>query len=251
MRVMLSLMVLLAMPLFASGSQENSDKPGTRKIVVACDATFPPMEFLNSDVELAGFTIDTVRAIERLSGVDIEIVNTSWDGIFAGLENENYDAIFSSVTITDERQKRYDFSNPYVNAGQVILVQKEQKGLATLADLSGLPVGVKIGTTGAIAAAKNELIELRNYDDIGLAVADLANSNLVAVVVDSPVAANYVLGNDNYSDKLKIVGEVLTEEYYGVVVRKGDAKLLQFFNEEIKKLADSGELEQLEKKWLG
>ena len=98
--------------------------------------------------------------------------------------------------------------------------------VSTPADLAGLTVGVQISTTGDIAVAKIAGVkEKKTYDDIGLAVEDLSIGRLDAVVVDSPTAAGYVLQNDKYKAKLKIVGVPFTEEYYGIAVKKGDSRL--------------------------
>ena len=156
----------------------------------------------------------------RLHG---EFKNTAWDGIFAGLEAGQYD-VMSSVTITDERKKKMDFSVPYINAGQILVVQGRD-GRQKLADLKGKNVGAQIGTTGAFEIEKVEGVELKTYDEIGLAFEDLVNGRIDGVVCDNPAAAQYALQKAEYKGKLKIVGEPFTEEYYGVAVKKGNAVL--------------------------
>ena len=223
------------------------------KITIATDATWPPMEMVDTNKNIVGFDIDLMNAAAKAGGFVVEFKNTAWDGIFAGLENGKYDAVMSSVTITDERKKTMDFSLPYINAGQILVVKNDTQGVTKLDDLKGKTVGAQIGTTGAfeidkVKAADN--ITEKTYDEIGLAVADLANGRIAAVVCDNPTAAQYVLQNDTYKGKLKIVGERFTEEYYGVAVKKGNSKVLDVINAGLKKVLDAGGNKAIEDKWL-
>ena len=231
--------------VFAGGRREAGNT-----IVFATDATWPPMEYVNEDREIVGFDIDMIRAAAEAAGFQAEFRNTAWDGIFAGLATGEYDAVVSSVTITEDRKETMDFSIPYINAGQVLIVQMGEQGVTALADLSGREVGAQIGTTGAFEVDKVAGVTLRTYDEIGLAVEDLANGRIAGVVADTPIAADFVLQNENYSARLKIVGEPFTEEYYGVAVRKGNTAVLNRVNDGLQKIIDSGRMEELKDKWL-
>jgi polar amino acid transport system substrate-binding protein len=239
--------VLVAVLLLAAASCVK--QPST-KIVIATDATFPPMEMLDQNKAIVGFDIDLMNAAAKAGGFEVEFRNTAWDGIFPGLDGNKYDAIMSSVTITDERKAQFDFSTPYVNAGQILTVRTETTGVATLADLAGKTVGAQIGTTGAMAINDVKEVKMKVYDEIGLAFADLANGRIDGVVVDNPVAANYALQSADYKGKLKIVGQPFTTEFYGVVVKKGNTKVLDLINKGLKAVADSGEAKKIEEKWL-
>ncbi len=243
--VLVLFLAMVPLSLFAAGQKEASNT-----IVIATDATWPPMEFVNADKKIVGFDIDLMNAAAKAGGFKIEFKNTAWDGIFAGLANGDYDAVMSSVTITDERKKTMDFSMPYINAGQVLIVPKGDTTSKTLADMKGKDVGAQIGTTGAFAVKDVPGVNLKTYDEIGLAVEDLANGRIAGVVVDSPTAASYVLQNEKYKNALKIVGKPFTEEYYGVAVKKGNAKVLDTLNKGLKAVIDSGKAAELEKKWL-
>jgi polar amino acid transport system substrate-binding protein len=220
------------------------------KIVIATDATFPPMEMVDATKAIVGFDIDLMKAAAKAAGFEVEFRNTAWDGIFAGLEGGKYDAVMSSVTITDERKKTMDFSTPYVNAGQILVVKTEVTGVEKLSNLSGKTVGAQIGTTGAMEIDKVKEVKMKLYDEIGLAFADLANGRIDGVVVDTPVASQYALQSADYKGKLKIVGAPFTDEYYGVAVKKGNAKVLDTINKGLKAVADSGEAKKIEVKWL-
>ncbi len=245
-----ALLLALAFTAWAGGSKETPAPNAKPKIVIASDATWPPMEFVNEQKEIVGFGPDMLKAMAAAGGFDIEIRNTAWDGIFAGLANGAYDAISSSVTITDERKQTMDFTAPYVNAGQVLVVGKGLSGVEKLADLKGKKVGAQIGTTGAIEIGKVDGVVLATYDEVGLAFEDLANGRIVGVVADSPIAADFAMQNPKFKDKLKIVGKPFTDEWLGLAVKKGDAKTLKLLDDALAKIKASGELDKIAGKWL-
>ncbi len=218
-------------------------------ITVASDATWPPMEMIDANKNLVGFNIDFMNAVAKEAGFKAIIKNTAWDGIFAGVEAGKYDAIISSVTITDKRKKAMDFSMPYVNAGQVLVVHANSKA-KVIADLKGKKLGAQIGTTGAMEIKKVKGVELKSYDEIGLTFEDMAAGRIDGVVCDTPIAANYALQKDSYKGKFKIAGVPFTEESYGIVVKKGNKKLLELINKGIKAVQAKGIDKELEKKWL-
>ncbi len=238
---------LVAGMVFGAG-QRQADTTDT--IVVATDATWPPMEYIDENRELVGFDIDLMRMIAEEGGFEVEFQNTAWDGIFAGLGTREYDAVISSVTITEDRKETMDFSIPYINAGQVLIVRQNQSGVTTLSDLRGREVGAQIGTTGAFEVRDADGVELRTYDELGLAVEDLANGRIDGVVADTPIAADFVLQNENYRGRLQIVGEPFTEEFYGIAVRKGNSAVLDRINAGLQAVIDSGRITELEEKWL-
>jgi polar amino acid transport system substrate-binding protein len=233
---------------FAGGGKEPTG--GELHIVIATDATWPPMEMVDENKEIVGFDIDLMKAAAKAGGFTVEFRNTAWDGIFAGLAAGEYDAVMSSVTITEERKETMDFSVPYINAGQVLIVPQATSGVTTLSDLKGKAVGAQIGTTGSFEIEKVEGVELKTYDEIGLAFEDLANGRIAAVVADTPVAADFALMNPNYKDKFKIVGKPFTEEYYGVAVKKGNKKVLDAINKGLKAVLNTDTYKQIEDKWL-
>jgi polar amino acid transport system substrate-binding protein len=244
------LFALLAAGLALAGGTKEGAAGGKMKIVIATDATWPPMEMVDENKEIVGFDIDLMMAAAKAGGFEVEFQNTAWDGIFAGLETGEYDAVMSSVTITEERKVTMDFSVPYINAGQILIVRKESSGVTTLKDLVGKSVGAQIGTTGSFEVEKVAGVELRTYDEIGLAFEDLANGRVEAVVADTPVAADFALMNPNFKDRLKIVGQPFTEEFYGVAVKKGNSKVLDTINAGLKKVLNTNTYKQIEDKWL-
>ncbi len=244
--MILAVLIILAVPAFANGGADD----GTKVYVFASDATWPPMEYVDDNGDIVGFDLDLLEAVAEAAGFEYEVQNTGWDGIFAGLANGAYDAIISSVTITEERKATMSFSSPYINAGQILIVPVGYSGGEMLADFSGKRVGVQQGTTGDFAVEEIASINRRAYDDIGLAVEDLVNGNLAAVVCDSVTAIDYVVANEAFKGKLEILGEPFTEEEYGIAVQKDNDELLSLLNKGIAAVFADGTQTKLVEKWL-
>jgi polar amino acid transport system substrate-binding protein len=247
MKIFRTIATVVALTVFGFSSAALA--AGVRTITVATDATWPPMEMVDAHKQIVGFDIDYMNAVAREAGLKVVFKNTAWDGIFAGLEAGQYDAIISSVTITPQRQAKYDFSLPYINAGQVLVVPKAERG-SRVADLRGKKVGAQIGTTGALEVKKSAGVQLKTYDEVGLAFEDMAAGRIAGVVCDEPTAIIYALQKKEYSAKFKIVGRPFTREAYGVVVKKGDRALLAQINKGIVAVKKKKIDQQLTRKWL-
>jgi polar amino acid transport system substrate-binding protein len=238
--------ILIVLSLVLIGAALASCGGTSGKIQVATDATWPPFEYVDDAThQIVGFDIDLMNAISEKENLDIEFVNVAWDPLLAGMAQGTYDASISSITITVDRQKDMLFSNPYYGAGQIIVVQKNNTTITSKDNLTG-NVGAQLGTTGAMEVAKITGVTLKNYDEIGLAFQDLMNGQINAVVCDNPVAAQYVVTNPN---KLKTVGGVFTDEFYGIAVAKGKTDLLKKINEGLEQVLNEGIIEELEAKW--
>lgn len=238
------LLILLGITLLAQSSW-------ARTIVIAQDATWPPMEFINENKEIVGFDTDYMKAAAKEAGYTVELKNVAWDGIFGGLAAGKYDAVCSSVTITEERKKTMDFSIPYFKVRQALVVPKSSTA-KTLEEMKGKTVGAQIGTTGYFAIKEVKGIEAKSYDEIGLAMEDLFNGRIDGVVCDDPVAAQYALQRADYAAKLQIAAVLDTgDEYYGVAVRKGNKEVLDLINQGIKAVQEKGIDKELRAKWIG
>jgi polar amino acid transport system substrate-binding protein len=241
---------LLALCLFFM-SVSSAGAAG-RTIVVAHDATWPPMEFMNEKREIVGYSVDYIDAVAKEAGFTVEHRNVAWDGIFAGLAGKKYDVVSSSVTITDERAKVMDFSTPYYEVRQAVIVPKDSTA-RNIDDLKGKKLGAQIGTTGYMAIKKAKGSTALTYDEIGLAMSALASGRLDGVVCDDPVATNYILENAEYAKKMKVAFIIPADvpEYYGFAVAKGNKEVLDLLNKGIAVVKAKGIEEQLRKKWIG
>ena len=225
---------ILSVVALLLASFSSSVLAASKSIKVATDATWPPMEMVDANKQIVGYDIDFLNAVAKEAGVAVEFKNTAWDGIFAGLDSGQYDAIISSVTITDERKAKYDFTDAYTSIGQILVVPKTDKTSKTIADLKGKKVGSQIGTTGTMEVKKVVGVESKTYDEIGLAFEDMAAGRIAGVVCDEPVAAHFALQKKEYKEKFKIIGKSFTKEGYGIVVKKGNKDLVDLLNKGIK-----------------
>ena len=223
-----------------------------KTFIIAADATWPPMEFLGENKQVQGYAVDYIEAVAKEAGIPIEVRNTAWDGIFAALQSRQADVIASSVTITDQRKKAMDFSDPYCEIRQSVVVPAGSN-IKSLADLKDNKVGGQIGTTGLIQTLPKAKVgaQIKTYDEVGLALEDLATGKLDAVICDGPVALFYATKKSEYRDKLKVAFTTDDVENYGFAVRQGDKELLDKLNKGIAAVKEKGLEKQIVAKWLG
>ncbi len=218
---------------------------------VASDGTWPPMEYLDDDKKVVGYSTGYLRAIEEQVNVKFDIRNIAWDGIFAGVAAGTYDIVASSVTITPERQKQFLFSDPYCEIHQALVVPKDST-VKSLNDLKGKKVGGQIGTTGIFVMEKaNVGAIIREYEDVGLAMQDMANGRIDAVMCDDPVAKYFANKKSDFTDKFRVALQTPDVEYYGFTVKKGNEAIVKILNEGIKLVKEKGIEKELKIKWMG
>ncbi|HEY9077682.1 MAG TPA: basic amino acid ABC transporter substrate-binding protein [Anaerolineaceae bacterium] len=238
--VALSVVVILSMLL--SGCSASS------KIRVATDATYPPFESVDEKTkELVGFDIELMKAVAKKAGFEVEFVNLNFDPLLAGMAQCQYDVAISAMTITEERKKSFLFSDPYINAGQIVAVKKDNTTITGPESLTGKKIGVQIGTTGEIEAKKIANATVKTYDTVDLAFLDLGNGQVDAVVADDPTTRAFVAKN---SDKLKTVGKPFTDENYGIAVCNKKPELLAKINTALAALKADGTITALDEKWV-
>ena len=219
------------------------------KVRVGTDATWPPFEQVNEQSKnIEGFDIDLMTAVAAKGGFEVEFVNVGFDPLLAGMAQCSYDAAISSITITDERKKSMTFSAPYFAAGQVVTVRSDNTDITSKDNLSGKKVGAQIGTTGVMEVQKISGATVKTYDSVDLAYQDLLNGQIDAVVADNPVALGFV---GKSSGKLKTVGEVFTNENYGIAVCNKNADLLTKINKGLAEVKAANQIDEIAKKWLG
>ena len=232
------------------GGGGGGSQGGGEDVTVASDIAYPPFEF-ERDGEPVGFDIDLMDEIGKRAGFTPEYQNVGFDGIIGGLANNQYDAVISAMTITPERAERIDFSDPYFNADQSLLVPSDSD-IGAVEDIGDATVGVQIGTTGEIKANEFEeqgdiTGEIRTFDTIEDAFAALNNGQIDAIINDLPVSQDEVNGSDG---ALEIVQVIPTGEQYGIAFPK-DSDLRQDVNKALQEIKDDGTYEEIYKKWIG
>ena len=216
---------------------------------VGTSAGFPPFEYVEKG-EYVGFDMDLMREMAKEMGFEIEIIDMSFDSLIAGLVSGNLDIIAAGMTITDQRAKVVDFSNAYWTADQSISV-KEDSDLSITVLFGKHNIGVQTGTTGDLWVEehleKTGILtgRYKRYDTFVLAMTDLVNGNLDAVVLDSPVADRFAKVRP-----VKTIGVIKSDEKYGLAVKKGNSKLLETINEGLKRLEENGTIDELIAKYF-
>ena len=240
-RIVLSLLLVLSLNAVASAKEVS--------LVVAHDATWAPMEF-SVDNKIVGYSVDYIDAVAKEAGFKVEHKAVAWDGIFAGLNSGRFDVISSSVTMTPERQAKYDFSTPYCEVRQAVVVPLNST-VNSVADMKGKTFGAQVSTTGHFAVKKMEGVTDKPYDEIGLAMEDLKNGRTDGVVCDNPVAAYYATKRKDFANKLRIAFVMDEIEHYGFVVKQGNTQVLELLNKGIEAVKAKGIEKELQKKWFG
>ena len=219
---------------------------------VASDTTWPPFEWADAEGNLLGFDLDVMRCIAVLQGYEINIISYDWDIIFDDVGVGRVDIGASGATITDDRELKVDFSDPYWTSDQAILIRADS-GLNIVTALSkGYSVGAQIETTGA--GFIQELIDagvsviLVEYTLYPLAVLDLINGNIDAVIQDEPASE----ASATAEDELSIAGVVKTNENFGFFVAEGDPNgLLPLLNDGVAQLKTMGVYNNLVRAYMG
>lgn len=257
MKVFIPIPVLLCLvvPLFAQTALEwtEAERAAYRElppVTVATDSTWPPMEFINRDGTLVGFDIDLLREVGRRSGFRPVFITVPWDGIFAGLIAGQYQMIASSVTVLEERKRSMRFSTPYFSAAQYLVVTNDRADVTELSDLRPGEVGAQIGTTGSRVVREADGIRLRAYDDLGLAVEDLAQRRLDGIVADSAIVEYFVLANERYGNQLRVAGAPYTVEEYAFAIDPEATELYQMVEEGLASVRRDGTLDDIMAFWF-
>lgn len=220
------------------------------KIIMATNAEFEPFEYKDDD-KIVGIDVDIASAIADELGVDLEISDIAFESTIPALQAGKADFIAAGMTVTEDRKKNVDFTDPYFNASQAILVSADSD-IKGKADLDGKTVGVQTGTTGDSyctdedGTAEVKVGEVKRYEKGMDACSDLMAGRIDAVVIDNFVAEKLAEKNP---DKIVKLDEALTEEEYAMALPKG-SELTAKFNDVLKELTDSGKLDEIESKYL-
>jgi ABC-type amino acid transport substrate-binding protein len=249
MRNSLLLSLLLFVCLSCSGPEESTIQQveNTGILRVGTDATYPPFEMINTETgQPEGFDIDMITAICTRLGWKPQFVVTPFDGIVPGLKGKKYDLILSAFTITPERAEAVLFSDPYYDAGQSIAVPLDNSDIHSVADLRGKTVGVQLGTTGEQMARSLDGVNVVSFENIGAAFIDMENGKIDAVLNDVPTSTMII----NSRGKARLVGKILSDEKYGMAVRRSDTALVVRINGALAELKAAKFLDSLQAKWF-
>jgi len=238
-------MAMLVCGLAACGgdSAKNSDT-----ITFGTNAEFPPFEFVASNGVIGqydGIDMSIAKQIAEKNGMTAEIENMEFDSLLIALENGQIDAVIAGMTVTDERKEEADFSTPYYEATQVMIV-KEDSDIKKASDMAGKRICVIQGYTGETCV--NDMgYSYEAFKKGTEAVMELVNGKCDVVVIDSATAKKYVSDNEG----LKIVEDpaAFEGEQYAIAVKKGNTELLDKINKVIEEMLADGTISDLAVKY--
>lgn len=220
------------------------------KLTACTHLPYKPYQF-SQDGKTVGFEVDLADLLAEELGVEQQVVDTPWGGIISGedFNTGKCDIAYGGATITEERKKAVDFTKPYTEVKQSLLVKKDS-GLTGLEKLSGKRVGVQQDTTGAIYAEKNKKkygYEIVVFEDYGLLTTAVRTGQVDASIADSGVLEYYVTQHPD----TEIGASYETGEQLGMMVKKGNKPMLDLLNKVLDKAKEDGTFDRLYKKWFG
>lgn len=220
--------------------------------IVGCDDAFPPMGFIGDNGEITGFDIELAKLVAEKLGVEAVPQAIDWSAKEMELSSGNIDVIWNGYTIDKERNEKVEFTKPYLNNQQVLVVIAESP-YQSKEDLIGKVVGAQVESAGLKALQADEefsssLADLPEYDDYLYALLDLETSRLDAVAVDQ-ILIGYTM--QQQPGKYRILDEGLVDEYYGIGCPKGGIALREAIDKALDELMEDGSIEALSVEWFG
>ncbi len=247
------LAVFLILFLFATGCR-GEDESWVRiqesgVLRVGLDPSYPPFE--NSDESgLHGFDIDLANAVTADLGLHAEFVLFGYDGLYDALGTEQVDVLISALVIMPERMRDFAYSEPYFNAGEILIVRADDSSIKEMADLNGRSLSVELGTQGHVVATtwqrKLNKLTVLPCNTPEEAITAVSDSTADAALIDA-ISGHLFLSS---TPDLKRLPDPITVEPFAFVVRIEDTQLLENLNNSLKQMQTNGELETIAARWL-
>jgi polar amino acid transport system substrate-binding protein len=225
------------------------------KIVIGTEGAYPPFNNLEADGTLTGFDIDIAKALCEQMKAECTFVTQDWDGIIPALEAKKFDAIIASMSITEERKQKVDFSAKYYNTPPAIVVPKDSDiTAATPEALAGKTLGAQSSTTHSnYAEAHMKDAELKLYPTADEYKLDIANGRIDGVIDDVVVLSEWLKTADGACCKLLgtlPIDPVINGEGAGIAVRKGETALADKFTKAIADIRENGKYQEINAKYF-
>lgn len=223
-----------------------------RPLIAGSSLDFPPFEFKDGD-QAVGFDLDLIQAIGEVSGKRILIKDVSFDQLIPSLQSGEIDLIISGMSITEHRKKVVDFTDPYFDYGEIIVVPRGSRADIGLEDLAGKTIAVQVGTH-----AHEMLIGLqKNYPATTIMASEQLQDSWAAVeeskadaaLVPHPFIAYYL--KDKSDSKVQMTGDVFVSDHSGIVIAKDNPELLETLNRSLETLKKDGIYDRIYQKWFG
>ncbi len=220
------------------------------EIVVASNVAYPPFEFAPRKGP-KGFDIDLMNEVADRTGLEVEYRNVQFDSLIRGLSSDLFDAVISGMTITADRRQQVDFSDPYYDVDEALVVRSGSE-IESTGDLEEEILGVQLGTMGQAEAgdllnAGDVKQPVRTYRTIEQAFVALENEAVDGVIYDLPAAQTEVEESDG---ELELVEIIPTGSQYGIAFPK-DSPLIEPVNQALAEIKEDGTYEEIYEEWIG
>lgn len=241
-------LLMVFITVVAAGCQPQSD---TEPLTVGMELAYPPFEMTDSANNPTGISVDFAKALAESLDRELIIENMAWSGLLPSLETGKIDLIISSMTITEERRERVDFSDPYAMSNLALLINKDSP-VETYADLDHPDriIAVKRGSTGHIYAENNlSEAQIMVFEKESACVLEVVQGKADAFTYDQlTIYKNWQQYAD--STKVNLIPYQEGPEYWGVAIKKGEDELLAQINEFIAEFRSEGGFDALAETYL-
>ncbi len=225
-------------------AEEDGDVLADGVLTVGTNAEFPPFEYVDDNGEPDGFDIALIKAIGEKLGVTVEVENMEFDSLVSSIGSK-IDIAIAGMTVTDERKGSVDFSDPYYEAVQFVIVPAGSE-IATAADLVGKTIGVQLGTTGDFIASDDIADTTVNQYNKGVdAVNDLLNGRVDCVIIDKNPALVFASKFEGQLVALDGAQFEFGVEEYAIALPKGDTTLAEKINAALEEIKADGTFDKL------
>jgi polar amino acid transport system substrate-binding protein len=239
------IMMIAVVALFVIACGKKTKDVDDKVYYIGLSADFAPFEYREGE-KIVGFDPELAELISKETGLKFEIKDMAFSGLLAALQSGKIDIILSGMSVTEERKKAVNFTKPYFDIAQVIIVREDNNDIKEETDLLGKSIGVQMGTTSDTLAQKIEGISLKQYESAYGAILDLNSKKLDAIVLDIQQAKNFVKANDG----IKIAEKELQKEQYAMAISKENTDLLEKIDSALDKILVSDEYAALMKKYI-
>lgn len=231
-----------------SGSWERIQESGSLKI--GLDPTYPPFEATDG-ASLYGFDIDLANSLAAELGLDAQFVLFGYDGLYDALATKQVDVLISALVIIPEKRKDFAYSEPYFNAGELLVVSADERDIAEMADLNDRTLAVELGALGHVEATtwakKVPRLHIVPYPSAAEALTAVQNHEANAALVDA--VSGHLFVKENRS--LKTISPTVTVEPFAIVTRIEDVILHDQLNNSLAQIKKSGQYDQIYNQWFG
>ncbi len=217
-------------------------------IRIGTEGTYAPFTYHDASNELVGFDVEIGRAIAKQLGVKAEFLEGKWDGLIAGLDAKRYDAVINQVGITEARKAKYDFSDPYIASKAVLIVRDDNTAIKGFTDLKGKKAAQSLTSNFGKLAEKNGA-SLVGTDGFDQSIQLVLNGRADATLNDSLSFLDFKKHKPDA--KVKIVATEDNADYSGVIVRKGNPKLVAAINKALTDIKADGTYAAISTKYFG